>query len=80
MRITEPQMFRAVVIVGLAMIPVILLAAAVGPLAGAILLGVELVLAMVVLVKRFRTARGQGDGGPAGDAGDTPGPLEDERA
>ena len=34
MKITEPQMFRVVLIVGIAMIPVILLAVAVDPVAG----------------------------------------------
>lgn len=56
-RITEPQMFRVVVIVGIAMVPVILLAAIVDPLAGAILFGVEFCVAGGYLINRLRAAR-----------------------
>ncbi len=47
-------MFRIVVIVGIAMVPVILLALLVDPLAGAILFGVLLGLAVGVLLRRAR--------------------------
>ncbi|MDQ3758484.1 MAG: hypothetical protein M3331_00860 [Actinomycetota bacterium] len=57
MRITEPQMFRAVVAVGIAMVPVILLAAIVDPIAGAILFGIEAVAAIAYLITRVRSAR-----------------------
>jgi len=57
MRITEPQMFRVVVVVGIAMIPVILLAAIVDPIAGAILFGIEAGVAIGYLIQRFRAAR-----------------------
>ena len=56
MKITEPQMFRVVLVVGIAMIPVILLAAIVDPLAGAILLGIELGAGMGYIYQRFRSA------------------------
>ncbi len=59
MRVSEPQMFRIVVIVGIAMVPVVLLAAVVDPLAGAILFGVEALFALWFLAKRLRTARAQ---------------------
>jgi len=55
-KITEPQMFRVVVIVGIAMVPVILLAAIVDPIAGAILFGIELGAGIGYLVQRVRTA------------------------
>ena len=57
MKITEPQMFRVVVIVGIAMIPVILLAAIVDPIAGAILFGIEVGAGIGYLVQRVRAAR-----------------------
>ncbi len=56
MRITEPQMFRVVVVVGVAMIPVILLAAIVDPIAGAILFGIEVGAAIGYLIQRVRSA------------------------
>ena len=55
MKITEPQMFRVVVVVGLAMVPVIILAAVVDPLAGAILFGIEVGVALGYLWQRFRS-------------------------
>ena len=55
-KITEPQMFRVVLIVGVAMIPVILLAALVDPLAGAILLGFEIGAGIGYLYQRFRSS------------------------
>lgn len=55
-KITEPQMFRVVLIVGIAMIPVILLAAIVDPLAGAILFGIEIGAGIGYLYRRFRSA------------------------
>jgi Flp pilus assembly protein TadB len=58
-KITEAMMFRAVVVVGLAMVPVVLLAAVVDPLAGAILFGVEALAALWLLAKRLRAARAQ---------------------
>ena len=54
-KITEPQMFRVVVIVGIAMIPVILLAAIVDPIAGAILFGIEVGTAIGYLIQRARS-------------------------
>ncbi len=56
-KITEPLMFRVVVVVGIAMVPVILLAAIVDPIAGAILFGVEAGAAVGYLVQRVRLAR-----------------------
>jgi membrane protein implicated in regulation of membrane protease activity len=56
-RITEQQMFRAVLVVALAMVPVIALAAVVDPLAGAILLAVELAVAAGYLWQRWRASR-----------------------
>lgn len=55
MKITEPQMFRVVLIVGIAMVPVILLAAIVDPIAGAILFGIEVGAAIGYLVQRARS-------------------------
>lgn len=55
-KITEPQMFRVVVIVGIAMVPVILLAAIFDPVAGAILFGIELGVGIGYLVQRVRSA------------------------
>lgn len=55
MKVSEPQMFRIVVIVGSAMVPVILLALLVDPLVGAILFGVELGIAIGVLFQRVRS-------------------------
>lgn len=55
MKITEPLMFRVVVIVGIAMIPVVLLAAVVDPIAGAILFGLELGIAIGYLIQRARS-------------------------
>ena len=55
-KITEPQMFRVVVIVGIAMVPVVLLAAVVDPVAGAILFGVEAGAAIGYLIQRVRSA------------------------
>src|SRR5687767_1174193 len=55
-KITEPQMFRVVLIVGVAMVPVILLAAIVDPIAGAILFGIEVGVAVGYLVQRVRSA------------------------
>jgi hypothetical protein len=55
-KITEPQMFRVVLIVGVAMVPVILLAVVIDPLAGAILFGIEVVGAIGYLVQRVRSA------------------------
>jgi len=52
-------MFRFVVIVGIAVIPVILLAALVDPLAGAILFGIEAVVAAGRLVRWLRAAKAQ---------------------
>jgi hypothetical protein len=54
-KITEPQMFRVVVVVGVAMIPVILLAAIVDPIAGAILFGIEVGVGIGYLVQRVRS-------------------------
>ena len=56
MRINEPQMFRVVMVVGIAVIPVILLAAIVDPIAGAILFGIEVGAAVGYLVQRVRSA------------------------
>ena len=56
MKITEEGMFRVVVWVGLAMVPVILLAVLWSPLAGAILFGLELGFAIGVLIQRWRAA------------------------
>ncbi len=50
-------MFRVVVVVGIAMVPVIVLAAIVDPIAGAILFGVEIGAAIVYLVQRVRSAK-----------------------
>ena len=52
-------MFRFVVVVGIAMVPVILLAALVDPLAGAILFGIEAVVAAGYLVRWLRAAKAQ---------------------
>ncbi len=52
-------MFRAVVVVGIAMVPVVLLAAVVDPLAGAILFGIEAFVALWFVAKRLRAARAQ---------------------
>jgi GABA permease len=49
-------MFRVVVIVGIAMAPVIILALVVDPLAGAILFGIEIGVAIGLLVQRSRGA------------------------
>lgn len=49
-------MFRVVLIVGVAMVPVILLAAIVDPIAGAILFGIEVGVAVGYLVQRVRSA------------------------
>ena len=59
MKITEPMMFRAVVIVGIAMVPVILLAALIDPLAGAILFGLEAGAGAVYLTRKWREAKAQ---------------------
>ena len=66
-RITEPLMFRVVVVVGVAMVPVILLAVLVAPIAGAILFGIEVVVALGYLIQRVRrrTARAGGEAGGA---------------
>ncbi len=56
MKITEPLMFRVVVVVGLAMVPVIVLAAVVSPIAGAILFGIEIGIGIGYLVRRVRSA------------------------
>jgi len=56
-KVTEAQMFRVVVIVGIAMIPVVLLAALVDPLAAAILFGVEIGIALGVLIQARRRHR-----------------------
>jgi hypothetical protein len=58
-KITEVMMFRTVVVVGIAMVPVVLLASVVDPLAGAILFGVEALFALWFLAKRLRAARAQ---------------------
>lgn len=50
-------MFRVVVVVGIAMVPVIVLALAIAPLAGAILLAVEAGAAIGYLLQRWRAAR-----------------------
>jgi hypothetical protein len=50
-------MFRVVLVVGLAMVPVILLAVVVDPLAGAILFGIEAGGAIGYLWQRLRAAR-----------------------
>ncbi|HYH61096.1 MAG TPA: hypothetical protein VD766_04460, partial [Solirubrobacterales bacterium] len=55
MKITEPQMFRVVVLVGIAMIPVVLLAVVVHPIAGAILFGLEVGTAIGYLIQRARS-------------------------
>jgi len=54
-KITEPQMFRVVVLVGIAMIPVVLLAVVVHPIAGAILFGLEVGTAIGYLIQRARS-------------------------
>jgi hypothetical protein len=54
MKITEEGMFRVVVIVGIAMVPVIALALVVDPLVGAILFGIEVGAAIGYLVQRAR--------------------------
>jgi hypothetical protein len=51
---SEAEMFRLVVIVGVAMAPVILLALLVDPLVGAILFGLEIGLAIGFLLQRSR--------------------------
>ena len=51
---SEAEMFRLVVIVGVAMAPVILLALLVDPLVGAIVFGVEIGLAIGYLLQRSR--------------------------
>lgn len=56
MKITEPQMFRVVVIVGIAMVPVILLSLLVDALVGAILFGVLLGIAIGLLMQRARSS------------------------
>ena len=56
MKITEPQMFRVVLIVGIAMVPVIVLAVAVDPVAGAILFGIEVGAGIGYLIQRVRSA------------------------
>ena len=76
MRITEPQMFRAVVIAGIGMLAVILLAALLGPLAGAILLGLEALVAAGYLVQRLRAARANQPGRSQG-ADPSPPPGEE---
>ena len=48
-------MFRVVLIVGIAMVPVILLAALIDPIAGAILFGIEVGIAIGYLVQRVRS-------------------------
>jgi hypothetical protein len=53
-RITEDQMFRVVLIVGIAMVPVILLALVIDPLAGAILFGIEIGAGIGYLYQRWR--------------------------
>lgn len=53
---SEAEMFRVVVIVGVAMAPVILLALLVDPLAGAILFGIELGVLIGVLLRGSRGA------------------------
>jgi hypothetical protein len=53
---SEAEMFRVVLIVGIAMAPVILLALVVDPLAGAILFGVEIGILIGVLFQRSRGA------------------------
>lgn len=53
---SEAEMFRVVVIVGIAMAPVILLALLVDPLVGAILFGVEIGIAIGLLFARSRGA------------------------
>ena len=58
-KITEAMMFRAVVVVGIAMVPVVLLAAVVDPLAGAILFGLEALIALWFVGKRLKAARAQ---------------------
>ena len=70
-------MFRAVVIVGIAMLAVILLAAVLGPLAGAILLGLEAVVAAGYLVGRLRAARAD-EPGQSEAVGSTTPPGDDE--
>src|SRR5688500_3481117 len=47
-------MFRVVLIVGVAMIPVILLAVVIDPLAGAILFGIEIGAGIGFLYQRYR--------------------------
>ena len=54
-KITEEGMFRVVVTVGVAMVPVILLALVVDPLAGAVLFGIEAGFAVAYLVRRARS-------------------------
>ena len=49
-------MFRVVLVVGLAMVPVILLAVVIDPIAGAILFGIEVGAAVGYLVQRVRSA------------------------
>ncbi len=53
-KISEEQMFRVVVIVGIAVIPVILLALLIDPLAGAILFGLEAGVAIGTFLQRSR--------------------------
>jgi len=54
-KITEPQMFRVVLIVGIAMVPVIVLAVVVDPVAGAILFGIEVGTGIGYLYHRWRS-------------------------
>jgi hypothetical protein len=54
-KITEDQMFRVVLIVGLAMVPVILLAVVIDPLVGAVLFGIEIGAAIGYLVHLYRS-------------------------
>jgi hypothetical protein len=53
-KLTEDQMFRVVLIVGVAMVPVIVLAVVIDPLAGAILFGIEIGVAIGYLYQRWR--------------------------
>lgn len=54
MKLTEENMFKVVVAVGIAMLPVILLALIVDPIAGAILFGIEVGLGIGYLIQRSR--------------------------
>ncbi len=54
MRITEEGMFKVVVVVGIAMVPVISLALVIDPLVGAIVFGIELGVGIGYLLQRAR--------------------------